>query len=379
MTGNLSARIGLMVANCRHHQPDASWNKLLAKVTLHKPRGLENGLGFGAGVIKPTVRNGCDMDTASPMPLSACRLPPGFPQPPRGDAAHGSRAGGPAAADNKPTRRLYPSLPHVDSYDIRVVPDGSTVRGKPRTAADLSPERLPGDTQSEAPAAVGDVRMRAQILALEEQREELIAINETWAKEYRAMAHYYREQVRGLKALLQREHGGPGEGACEQGGKPTAQCTKLRFKAAKDVAGERTRDAEASSELLGAEKEARELRAQNSALAQRGRHQREEIRRLNKALEEALLTSRPLGPSRETLQDLWKHQAEVYKDDFLTERKDRETLKQKYLELENQFRRVRRELHVLKSKLPRTRPPQPVPECGCASRGHLSKVGGPTG
>lgn len=39
---------------------------------------------------------------------------------------------------------------------------------------------------------------------------------------------------------------------------------------------------EARSELLKTEKEAKELRAQNSTLTQRWQHQREEIRRLNK-------------------------------------------------------------------------------------------------
>ncbi len=102
-----------------------------------------------------------------------------------------------------------------------------------------------------------------------------------------------------------------------------------------------------SSELLKAEKEAKELRAQNSTLDQKVRHQHEEIKRLNKvsrdtcssslqhhievkafgvfvpcnhggyyscfdmfvqALQEALQTTQPLDVSSETLQDVWKHQ-----------------------------------------------------------------------
>lgn len=47
-------------------------------------------------------------------------------------------------------------------------------------------------------------------------------------------------------------------------------------------------------------------------------------------------------------------QAEIYKEDFLTERKDREKLKEKYLELENRFRKARNELHVLRSQVWRT-------------------------
>lgn len=41
-------------------------------------------------------------------------------------------------------------------------------------------------------------------------------------------------------------------------------------------------DVDISSELLKAEKEAKELRAQNSTLTRRWQHQREEIKRLNK-------------------------------------------------------------------------------------------------
>ena len=96
--------------------------------------------------------------------------------------------------------------------------------------------------------------------------------------------------------------------------------------------------------MLTAEKEAQELRLQNSTLTRRGQHQREEIQRLNKvrllllqtqtvlhvrhtsvleghnssndvlvqALEEALQTSQPLGGSSETLQDIWKHQVSFH-------------------------------------------------------------------
>lgn len=44
-------------------------------------------------------------------------------------------------------------------------------------------------------------------------------------------------------------------------------------------------------------------------------------------------------------------QAEVYKEDFLKERKDRVKLKEKYLEQEKKFQKVHSELHVLKSKV----------------------------
>ncbi|XP_076577701.1 TNFAIP3-interacting protein 1-like [Chaetodon auriga] len=268
--------------------------------------------------------------------------------------------------DRKHACRLYPSLPNIDRYEI-CVPIRS-VREKLHMAALHHPDSLHGDDQSEVGSA--DVRMKDQILILEGQRQELLSINEKWAKEYRTMKQYYKEQLQQLKALLQHEHSHFEEEACEEGGKSITSCKRV-----KDKESTSTGDVDISSELLKAEREAKELRAQNSALTRRWQHQREEIKRLNKALVEALQATQPLDKSSETLQDVWKHQAEVYKEDFLKERRDREALKDKYLELEKKFRRVYSELRVLKPQV--TKPPQPVLECTCTHRTKITKPGGP--
>nr|XP_019942753.1 PREDICTED: TNFAIP3-interacting protein 1-like [Paralichthys olivaceus] len=263
---------------------------------------------------------------------------------------------------DKLTHRLYPSLPNIDSYD-------RCVGEKLPAAADLRPERLQEDTQLEACGADSDRRLKAQILILVEQRRELISINDKWAKEYQTMVRFYREKVRHLKPLLQQNHSHFEEGMCEEGEKHVNLCKKLKLKTPDDNDKKSTcDDGDVNSELLKVEKEARELRGQNSTLTRRGQHQHEEIKRLNKALEEALQTTAPQGGSSETTQDLWKHQAEVYREDFLTERKDREKLKEKYLELENRFRKVRTELRVLKSQVTWSPPLQPVLERVCSNR-----------
>ncbi|XP_022604472.1 TNFAIP3-interacting protein 1-like [Seriola dumerili] len=273
------------------------------------------------------------------------------------------QASKPVATDNKPTHRLYPSLPNIDRYDICLL--GHSTGEKPRTAAESHPDPVLGDRQSEVCAANSDVRMKAQILILEDQRHELLSINEKWAKEYRTMVQYYKEKVQDLKALLHFE-----QGTCEEEETQITLYKKQTFRTLKGEDSKWSGDADVQSELLKLEKEAQELRAQNSTLTRRGQHQHEEIKRLNKAMKEVLLTTQPLGVSSETLQDLWKHQAEIYKEDFLTERKDREKLKDKYLELENRFRKARSELHVLKSQVTRTQPPQPVLECVCTAHPH---------
>ncbi|XP_034427667.1 TNFAIP3-interacting protein 1-like isoform X1 [Hippoglossus hippoglossus] len=254
------------------------------------------------------------------------------------------------------THRLYPSLPNVDSYD-------RCVGEKLPAAAELRPERLQENKQSDTCGADGDHRLKAQMLILVEQRKELISINDKWAKEYQTMVRFYREKVRQLKASLQQNHSHVEEGLCEEGEKHITLCKKPKLKTPDNKDDKQTcDDADVNSELMKVEKEAWELRGQNSTLTRRGQHQSEEIKRLNKALEEAFLTSPPLVGSSETLQDLWKHQAEVYREDFLTERKDREKLKEKYLELENRFKNVRSELRVLKSQATWTPTPHPVLE-----------------
>ncbi|XP_033964636.1 TNFAIP3-interacting protein 3-like [Pseudochaenichthys georgianus] len=247
--------------------------------------------------------------------------------------------------------RLYPSLPGINRYDVCVAV--RSTGEKPHSAAVNLPESLLRDNQSKTSAASSDVRMKAQICILEEQRQELLCINEKWAKEYHTMVRYYKERVQDLKTLLQ--HDPLAVEICEGGKNVTSN------KKAKDKENTWT-----GEEILKAEKEAEELRAQNNTLTRRGQHQHEEILRLNKALEEALQNSNPLDASSETLQDIWKHQAQVYKEDFLTERRDREKLKEKNLELENKYRKVHRELCVLKSQVART--PQPVLECTCTNR-----------
>ncbi|XP_042366602.1 TNFAIP3-interacting protein 3-like [Plectropomus leopardus] len=264
-------------------------------------------------------------------------------------------------SDNRLTHRLYPSLPNIDSvfrYD-GCVADPATGE-KPHTAAVTHPDSLQGDTQSEVGGS-SDVRMKAQILILEEQRQELLSINEKWAREYRTMVQYYKQKVRDLKEILQ--HNNLNEDMRENEDRDDTLHKKDKDKEMKWGQYTQTGD-----KLLKAEREAEELRAQNSTLTRRGQHQHEEIRRLNKALEEALQTTQPLDVSSETLQDVWKQQAEVYKEDFLKERRDREKLKEKCLEQDRKFRKVYNELRVLKSQVSRTRPPQPALECCCTNQ-----------
>ncbi|KAF7667738.1 hypothetical protein LDENG_00050790 [Lucifuga dentata] len=241
--------------------------------------------------------------------------------------------------DKKQIHRLYPSLPDIESFVTRHEGDklesssGEMLHG----AAVCLPENLLENTKSH----MADSTMKAQIVILEAQRRELLRINEKWAKEYQTMVQYYKEKVCMLRTLLQHNRGQNEE---DERGKYTGLCKDVNFKPIKDKEGAwGGNDDDVISELLKAEKEAKMLRAQNSTLTRRGQHQQEEIRRLNKALEESLQITQPLGEGGEP-QEVWRHQAEVYKEDFLKERQDREKLKEKHLELEKKFRKVHNEL-----------------------------------
>ncbi|CAN9506428.1 unnamed protein product [Ophioblennius macclurei] len=251
-------------------------------------------------------------------------------------------------APNRKTHRLYPSLPNIDRFcEVEHL----------QTSAELRPSSPQEVAQSEDSQPSSDVRLKAQILFLEEQRKQLLSINERWAEEYRTMAHYYKDKIRTLKASQQHE-----EEEHDQGQKHVAFAKDQKVQLVKKQEHLQT-DKSSSPELLRAETE--ELRLQNQKLTRRGQHQHEEIRRLNEALEKALQSSRSESASGEKTANIWKHQAEVYKEDFFRERKDREKLKDKYLELEKKFRKVYNELRTLKSQVTLVLKPQPAFHCPC--------------
>uniref|UniRef100_A0A087YNB6 Uncharacterized protein n=1 Tax=Poecilia formosa TaxID=48698 RepID=A0A087YNB6_POEFO len=226
-------------------------------------------------------------------------------------------------------------------------------------------KQLVGVIQSEEPLS-GYYAMKEQILILEQQNKELLAINNKWGKEYRTMVQYYKkkkltdvvlEPVQFLKAL--KQDGVSEEERSDEEERPVTFCKKEKVhkdtQPGKDGVG---------TELRTAEEETEELRAQIHTLTRRWQHQQEEIRRLNKALEENLQRSQPVENSKRrevtnyipkrfinTAYILIYKLAEVYKEDFLKERRDREKLKGKNLELEKRYKKVHDELRVFKSQV----------------------------
>ncbi|TNM96492.1 hypothetical protein fugu_016153 [Takifugu bimaculatus] len=238
--------------------------------------------------------------------------------------------------DRKRSCRLYPSLPKVDRHEVSMLEGAAAHRLQSRST----------DTQADS-----DTTLAAQILILEEQKKELLLINEKWAREYRTMKQFYSKKVRELRSILQGDFSHTEDNRCEEGEK------NITF-------GKKVQDEDsAKAEVSRSGDEAAELRGQNSFLTRRGQHQMQEIRRLNEALQVVLGSD---DVRRASLQDVWKHQAEVYREDFLKERSDREKLHGRYLDLEEKYRKVCYELRALKPQAP---PTKPIVDCRCRNHG----------
>lgn len=212
-------------------------------------------------------------------------------------------------------------------------------------------ERQFKETQSRLSAAAGET-VDSQIVFLEKQRKELLYINSKWAEQYQAMTQYYKDKITELKmplishgqVLEERSEDEEHESKINSVLPQTKENTNTQI----DTQGP---NRDISTKLQRAEREAERLRVQYTTLARRGHQQREEIRRLNEVLKGELKTTGLDEVTNGTQEEVWRHQAQVYKEDFLKERRDREKLKQKHTDLEKKFRNVWTELNTLKSQV----------------------------
>ncbi|CAL8293945.1 unnamed protein product [Lota lota] len=251
--------------------------------------------------------------------------------------------------DTEQVNHLYPSLPISGRFS------GEELHGAQRGCVDEATSTPPRQTNVSS-ADVSSVQ--AQLELLWKQREELISINNKWADQYKVMTQYYKGKVREQQPSAKTS-------------KPTHPLNEdMHENGVEQNVEEKDLKAETSEEKVMSRTDAEQLRLQNAHLTRRGRHQWEEIQRLNQALQQSLESRFVWGESRENPQDnVWKHQAEVYKEDFLKERKDRERLKGKLTELEKKYSKTHSELHTLKSKItwaPFIAPP--VAMCNCTNQ-----------
>ncbi|XP_054418100.1 TNFAIP3-interacting protein 3 [Pteronotus mesoamericanus] len=212
--------------------------------------------------------------------------------------------------------------------------------------------------------------LEQKIRCLEKQRKELLEVNQQWDRQFRNMKELYERKVTELKTKL--EATGRPHGALQTERPPRQRDSD----SPRDVAREREQpqqpqqpQAEEKESLNGElhelKRENKVLREKNVLASRKEECYEREIRRLNKALRDALRVegaSSPEGrlakPAQGRSQDemrteveVLKQQVQIYEEDFNRERSDRERLNQEKETLQQINQTSQSQLKKLKSKL----------------------------
>ncbi|KAL4635405.1 TNFAIP3-interacting protein 1-like isoform X1 [Arapaima gigas] len=197
-----------------------------------------------------------------------------------------------------------------------------------------------------------------RVADLEKHLQEVLNINKAWDKQYRRMKQHYDLKVQQLRDRL---------ATCDRRATEVEEELERRQRDFEDemllaketIECTEKRNSEISAQLLESEKQMRQLKLQQEDLATRGKQQGQEIRRLNKVLQDSLAEQDAVKTELEVL----RHQAHIYKTDFKLERQDRERLKAENLGLEKVVAR----LCTQPSKLRSSVKGQQQPLCSCAN------------
>lgn len=241
--------------------------------------------------------------------------------------------------------------------------------------------------------------LEQKIRCLEKQRKELLEVNQQWDQQFRSMRDLYARKVAELKTQLDatrrllgapEEQQPPDQGA-SGGPSDLRQGRRRREEKEKESLNE---------ELYELKKENKLLKETNALVNRKKEHYECEIKRLNKALRDALAikSSLPegcLGKAEEecsheelrTEMEVLKHQVQIYEEDFKRERSDRERLNQEKEELQQINQTSQSQLNKLKSKikacqmekekLEKQLKQMHLPTCSCGLDFHLWDAGVP--
>ncbi|XP_064333252.1 TNFAIP3-interacting protein 3 isoform X1 [Camelus dromedarius] len=206
--------------------------------------------------------------------------------------------------------------------------------------------------------------LEQKIKCLEQQRKELLEVNQQWDQQFRSMRELYERKVAELKTKLDASERFLG----------TLEEERLQSQREIDRQHRRTRERlrreEKEKESLNKElhelkKENKLLKEKNALANQKKQHYECEIKRLNKALQDALKMecSSPsedcLGKSEaecsreemRTEMEVLKQQVQIYEEDFKKERSDRERLNQEKEELQQINQTSQSQLNKLNSQI----------------------------
>ncbi|KAM8765965.1 TNFAIP3-interacting protein 3 [Rhynchonycteris naso] len=206
--------------------------------------------------------------------------------------------------------------------------------------------------------------LEQKIRCLEKQRQELLDVNQQWDQQFRSMKELYERKVAELKMKLETTE--RFLGTLEMERPPNLRDSDRP----QDLAQEQSQREEKEQKKLHEElhelrKENKLLKEKNAFVNRKREHYECEIRRLNKALQDALniecssfpedcLGEPERGCSREELRvemEVLRQQVQIYKEDFQRERSDRERLNQEKEELQKSNQISQSQLNRLKSKI----------------------------
>ncbi|XP_019596937.2 TNFAIP3-interacting protein 3 isoform X2 [Rhinolophus sinicus] len=275
------------------------------------------------------------------------------------------------------------------------------VQGTTRmSAAESSTEHMESAKSAKGKNSTNSLEQR--IRYLEKQRKELLEVNQQWDQQFRSMKTFYERKVTELKMQLDTTERSLSTLEKEQ--PPSQRASDRPREVVQEPQKREEKEKESLSEELHELKKENKLLKEKNALANRKKEHYEcEIKRLNKALQDALkieCSSFPedcLGKSKKewsheemrTEMEVLKQQVQIYEEDFQRERSDRERLNQEKEELQQINQTSQSQLNKLKSKIKTCQMEKEKLEqqlkqmdrstCNCGSSPHLRDPCGPTG
>ncbi|XP_006881194.1 PREDICTED: TNFAIP3-interacting protein 3 [Elephantulus edwardii] len=244
--------------------------------------------------------------------------------------------------------------------------------------------------------------LERKIKCLEKQRKELLEVNQQWDHQFRSMKELYERKVAELKAKLAASERFLSKLEQEQH-QSQRESERQRDLTRDQLQREENEKKSLNEELHELKKENKLLKEKNILANKKKEHYECEIKRLNKALQDALkiegatFSENYLGKSQmkccheemKTQMEVLKHQVQIYEEDFKKERSDRERLNQEKEELQQinqtsqfQLNRLNNQIKACqleKEKLEKQLKQMHFPTCDCGLVFHLRDPWAPTG
>uniref|UniRef100_A0A8C2PK46 NF-kappa-B essential modulator NEMO CC2-LZ domain-containing protein n=1 Tax=Capra hircus TaxID=9925 RepID=A0A8C2PK46_CAPHI len=220
----------------------------------------------------------------------------------------------------------------------------------------------PGKTVSVAHFLQSSARMSGAESSTD--HAELLEVNQQWDQQFRSMKELYERKVAELKSKLDSAERFLGTLEKERLQSPRESYPTRRWTSEPPWLAEKEKES-LNGELHELKMENNLLKEKNALMNHKKQHYECEIKRLNKALQDALKLEcssspeDPLGKSEmecsheemRTEMEVLKQQVQIYEEDFKKERLDRERLNQEKEELQQIIQTSQSQLNKLNSQI----------------------------